>query len=167
LNLVPFAGIAFLWFMGVLRDRLGAGEDKLFATVFLGSGLLFVGLVFVSASGIGAILITYARAPSELRGSVTFTLARSLAYHLTTIYALKMAGVFMLTASTIIVRTGFTARWTAIIGYVAAATVILGSQFLDWTLFAFPIWVLIVSLNILVEDFWRPLGARNEVAGPH
>ena len=23
LNLVPFAGIAFLWFIGVLRDRLG------------------------------------------------------------------------------------------------------------------------------------------------
>ncbi len=24
LNLVPFAGIAFLWFIGVVRDRLGA-----------------------------------------------------------------------------------------------------------------------------------------------
>jgi hypothetical protein len=40
MNLVPFAGIAFLWFIGVLRDRLGAREDRFFATVFLGSGLL-------------------------------------------------------------------------------------------------------------------------------
>src|SRR5271157_4739108 len=40
LGVVPFAGIAFLWFMGVLRDRLGELEDKFFATVFLGSGLL-------------------------------------------------------------------------------------------------------------------------------
>ena len=31
LNLVPFAGIAFLWFMGVLRDRLGELEDRVLA----------------------------------------------------------------------------------------------------------------------------------------
>ncbi|MGH7122085.1 MAG: hypothetical protein ACREFP_24340, partial [Acetobacteraceae bacterium] len=40
LNLVPFAGVAFMWFLGVLRDRLGAREDRFFATVFLGSGLM-------------------------------------------------------------------------------------------------------------------------------
>lgn len=33
------AGIAFLWFIGVIRDRSGAHEDRFFATVFLGSGL--------------------------------------------------------------------------------------------------------------------------------
>ena len=42
LDLVPFAGIAFLWFIGVLRNRLGELEDQFFATVFLASGLLFV-----------------------------------------------------------------------------------------------------------------------------
>ena len=42
LHLVPFAGIAFLWFFGVLRHQMRAAEDKLFATIFLGSGLLFV-----------------------------------------------------------------------------------------------------------------------------
>ena len=45
LNLLPFAGIAFLWFVGVMRDRIGAAEDRFFATVFLGSGLLFVAMV--------------------------------------------------------------------------------------------------------------------------
>jgi hypothetical protein len=39
-NQVPFAGIAFLWFIGMLRDRLGEFEDRFFATVFFGSGLL-------------------------------------------------------------------------------------------------------------------------------
>jgi hypothetical protein len=52
LNLIPFAGIAFLWFIGVLRDRIGEREDRFFATVFLGSGLLFVAMIFVAA-GIG------------------------------------------------------------------------------------------------------------------
>ena len=41
LDLVPFAGIAFLWFIGVLRSRLGKLEDQFFATVMLTSGLLF------------------------------------------------------------------------------------------------------------------------------
>jgi len=41
LSLVPFAGIAFLWFIGVVREQLGAVEDRLFSTVFMGSGLLF------------------------------------------------------------------------------------------------------------------------------
>src|SRR6478672_13266690 len=50
LHLVPFAGIAFLWFIGVIRDRLGGLEDRFFATIFLGSGLLFVGLTFVGAA---------------------------------------------------------------------------------------------------------------------
>jgi hypothetical protein len=50
LNLVPFAGIAFLWFMGVLRDRLGELEDRFFATVFLGSGLLFLAVLFAPPS---------------------------------------------------------------------------------------------------------------------
>ena len=47
---MPFAGIAFLWFVGVLRDRVGELEDRFFATVFLGSGLLFVGTLFVAAA---------------------------------------------------------------------------------------------------------------------
>src|SRR5271167_3691586 len=50
LDLVPFGGISFLWFMGVLRNRLGELEDQFFATVFLGSGLLFVANMFASAA---------------------------------------------------------------------------------------------------------------------
>ena len=50
LNLLPFAGIAFLWFIGVVRDRLGQHEDRFFATVFLGSGLLFLAMLFTSAA---------------------------------------------------------------------------------------------------------------------
>ncbi len=49
LHLVPFAGIAFLWFIGVVRDQLGDVEDRLFSTVFLGSGLLFLAMLFAGA----------------------------------------------------------------------------------------------------------------------
>ena len=49
LHLVPFAGIAFLWFIGVVREQLGEVEDRLFSTVFLGSGLLFLAMLFIGA----------------------------------------------------------------------------------------------------------------------
>ena len=52
LTLVPFAGIAFLWFMGVVRSRLGDLEDQFFSTVFFGSGLLFLAMMFASAMGV-------------------------------------------------------------------------------------------------------------------
>src|SRR5438552_15996484 len=59
LTLVPFAGIAFLWFMGVVRDRLGKLEDQFFSTVFFGSGLLFLAMMFASAAIAGGILESY------------------------------------------------------------------------------------------------------------
>ena len=56
LDLVPFAGIAFLWFVAVLRDHLGEFEDRFFATVFLGSGLLYIAMFFASAALAGGLL---------------------------------------------------------------------------------------------------------------
>ncbi|HEY5795866.1 MAG TPA: hypothetical protein VIU82_12695 [Bosea sp. (in: a-proteobacteria)] len=156
MNLIPFAGIAFLWFMGVLRDRMGENEHKLFATVFLGSGLLFVAMLFTAAAAIGAILVTHAALPREFSGSVTFALARAFAYNLTSIYALKVASVFLLTASTIVLKTGITARWTAIAGYAAAAFILLGSHAIDWTFLVFPLWVLLVSGDILLREYGQP-----------
>jgi hypothetical protein len=37
LGLMPFAGIAFIWFVGVLRDRMGHLEDQFFSSLFFGS----------------------------------------------------------------------------------------------------------------------------------
>ena len=35
MSLIPFAGLSFLWFMGVVRDRMGRQEDQFFSTLFL------------------------------------------------------------------------------------------------------------------------------------
>ena len=106
-----------------MRDRLGPDEDKLFATVFLGSGVLFVGLLFVAAAATSAIVFA-AQDPGFL-GGPTFRLARALAFDLTSVYAMKMAAVFMFTASSLIVRTGFTSRWTALLGYGLGLAVLM------------------------------------------
>jgi len=156
LNLVPFAGIAFLWFIGVLRDRLGEREDRFFATVFLGSGLLFLAMLFMSAAMVGGLIIAYTADPSRLIGSTTFTSARAMAYEIMNIYAIKMAGVFMIATSTFALRTGFLARWIAWLGYAVALLLLLSSRYIEGILMVFPLWVLLISLYILIDNLYRP-----------
>ena len=50
-TLVPFAGIAFLWFMGVIRDQLGEMEDQFFSSVFFGSGAYIFGRSMIKVMG--------------------------------------------------------------------------------------------------------------------
>jgi MFS family permease len=156
LNLVPFAGIAFLWFIGVLRDRLGEREDRFFATVFLGSGLLFLAMLFMSAAMVGGLIIAYSADPTRIVGSTTFTSARAIAYEVMNIYAIKMAGVFMIATSTLALRTRFIARWIAFFGYVLALLLLLSSRYIEGILLVFPLWVLLISLYILIDNLRQP-----------
>jgi hypothetical protein len=152
INLIPFAGVAFLWFIGVVRDRLAEAEDRLFATVFLGSGLLFLGMLFIAGAVFGAIVTVHVARPEALIGSPTFALARAFAYNVVNIYAIKMAGVFMMITSTLAIRTGFVARWLAIPGLVLALLLLFGSQSFDLSFAVFPAWVLLVSAYILIDN---------------
>lgn len=152
INIVPFAGIAFLWFIGVLRDRLGQREDRFFATVFFGSGLLFLAMLFVAAAVIGAIILAFADQPKELIDSAGFHFARSFAYGIVNVYMIKFAGVFMITTSTLAIYTEFAPRWIAFLGYGLALFILLGSYYLDWSLLIFPLWVLLISTYILLDD---------------
>ena len=117
LNLIPFAGISFLWFIGALRDRLGDREDRFFATVFFGSALLFLGGLFVASSLVGALLIAFAAEPNELLNSATLHFGHALAYNILNVYMVKMAAVFMITTSTVGISTKFVPRWFALLGY--------------------------------------------------
>ena len=154
LSMVPFAGIAFLWFIGVLRDRLGEREDRFFSTVFLGSGLLFLAMLFVSAGVTEAIIIAYGVQSKALLDTATFTFARAVSYVIMNTYAVKMAAVFMISLSTIAVRTAITPRWIAILGYTLALLILFGSRYLSWVVLVFPVWVLMISVHILIDN-WR------------
>ena len=63
--LMPFAGISFLWFIGVVRDRLGSYEDRFFATVFLGSGVLFLAMMFVASAVAAGLVASNSRVRSS------------------------------------------------------------------------------------------------------
>ena len=155
INLVPFAGIAFLWFIGVLRDRLGQLEDRFFATVFLGSGLLFLGMLFFASAVVDGVLIAFAAKPEEMIGSATFQFARAAVYATINVYMVKMASVFMITTSTIALYTGIAPRWLAILGYALALLLLFGSYYISWSFFIFPLWVFLLSVCILADSYRR------------
>jgi hypothetical protein len=143
LGLVPFAGIAFLWFIGVIRDRMGAREDRFFATVFLGSGLLFIALLFVDVAITAGLL----GAPSV--NSDVWQFGHSVMALLTS-YALKMAAVFMISTATITLRTAFMPRWLGWLGYAIAAILLVGAGLVPWVELLFPTWTLLVSVHLLM-----------------
>jgi len=150
--LVPFAGIAFLWFIGVVRDRVGAHEDRFFATVFLGSGLLFVAMLFTSSALMTGLLAAF-ESPSVTAGSGTvWTFGRSVTYTVLTVYAMKMAAVFTLSTTTIISRTTKAPRWLTISGYLTAVILLVSAGLVPWLELIFPLWVLALSLHILVAS---------------
>jgi hypothetical protein len=156
LNLVPFAGVAFLWFIGVLRDRLGQQEDRFFASVFFGSALLFLAMLFAAAALGGAlILVASSTDPNELINSATFRFARAATYVITNVYAIKMAGVFMFSTSTVVIYTEIAPRWIAYLGYVLACVLLVGSYYISWSFAVLPIWVLLVSIYIFADDLRR------------
>ena len=166
--LMPFAGIAFLWFIGVVRDVLGSLEDKFFSTVFIGSGLLFLAMIFASTA-VGAGLLASKEFLIE-GGERTEVAAfgQALLVALSNTYALRMAGVFMISLATIWLRTALMPRWLVVVSYILAVALLVASDTTLWVTVAFPLWVLVVSVLILTRpDMIAVAGDRDGFdAGP-
>jgi hypothetical protein len=152
LHLLPFSGIAFLWFVGVLRDRIGEYEDRFFATVFLGSGLLFLAMLFACAAVAGGVMMVYGSTPKALMESGMYTFGRNVTQQIMQVYTMKMAGVFMISTSTVAIRTGIFPRWMALLGYALALVLLLSLGYLSWIPVVFPLWVLLISVHILLAN---------------
>ena len=149
LHLVPFAGIAFLWFIGVVREQLGDVEDRLFSTVFLGSGLLFLAMLFsgaVTSSSIVAMLDGPSTNPD------VWAYGRDNAQRLISVYAMRMAAVFTLSVSTAGLRASALPRWISYVGYAVALGLLLGSAEQKWLQLLFPAVGLAGQRRHLVHD---------------
>jgi hypothetical protein len=113
----------------VLRDRIGEREDRFFASVFLGSGLLFVAMLFVAAAMAGA---TIAAASSAQPGADTLAVSRNVTTSLLNVYSMRMAAVFTLTTVTIARRTEIVSRWLTMAGLACALALIVGIGISPW-----------------------------------
>ena len=153
LGLVPFAGIAFLWFVGVVRDRIGEAEDRFFATVFLGSGLLFVALLFVTAAIAAGLVASAGDNAGIFKSSDAWEVGRRATYQLMTVYAMRMAAVFTIATSTILRRVGLAPRWLVVTGYATGVVLLVTLAFATWIELLFPVWVFVVSVYVLVAEF--------------
>lgn len=147
LQLIPFAGIAFLWFIGVIRSQVGASEDRFVGTVFLGSGLLFVALMFVAAGALSAALALLDTG-SE-RASEAPQAAGAFADALLGIFGARMGAVFVATVSTVGRRAGALPKWLVASGYVVAVLLLLTPPLPSPSQFLFPVWILLLSGYLL------------------
>jgi hypothetical protein len=146
--LMPFAGIAFLWFVGVVRDQMGRLEDRFFSSVFFGSSLLFLAMVFVAMAILGGILATVrADGGSTYEGEVV-RFGQALTLQISSVYGLKMAAVVMVSVGTIWLRTGLMPRWLVAFTYVLALALLVIVTNSAYLLLVFPGWVLGVSVLI-------------------
>ena len=87
--------------------------------------------LFAAAAVAGAFILVAFCDRNELIKSSTFRFARATTYILVNIYALKMAGVFMISTSTVLISTGIAPRWIAIVGYVLACILLVGSYYIS------------------------------------
>jgi hypothetical protein len=152
LYLAPFSGIMFLWFVAVIRDQLGEREDRFFATVFFGSGVLFVALVFAATAVAVAPSVAVRNLDQAAPTASTFGLLRSLSYTLMFAFATRAAAVFLLATATIGLRSRVIPRWLAIAGYVLGIALFLMVVVWDWIILVLPAWVAVVSLFILRRE---------------
>lgn len=155
LSLVPYAGIAFLWFIGVIRDRIGNYEDRFFSTVFFGSALIYLAMIFAAAALAAALIASYSVAAQSLFDSGLYIYNRALTWQLLNIYSIRMSAVFMISLGTIWIRTAVMPRWLVFITYGSALVLMFSISYSTWITLLFPAWVFVISLYILVQSL-RP-----------
>lgn len=153
IGLVPFAGIAFLWFMAVVRDRIGHLEDQFFSTLFFGSGLLYLAMIFTASALFGGLLHIGNRHPELLVDTGLYATIRAVSYQIVHEYAIRMAGMFMLVLGTIWFRTAIMPRWLVMVTYLFALILIFSISFSEWITMVFPAWVFLISAHILIANY--------------
>lgn len=147
LSLIPFAGIALLWFIAVLRTLVGSDEDRFIGTVFLGSGLLFIALLFAAASVLRAVLALQDAGIAV--GLETRAFGWTLASALLGSFGTRMAAVFVATVATAGRRSGAVPTWLGVIGYLVAVLLLLTPPLPTAVQFLFPGWVFVLSVWVL------------------
>jgi hypothetical protein len=151
-KLMPFAGITFLWFIGVVRDGFGRYEDRFFTSVFLGSGLLFLAMMFVSTAVAAALVATNTGVTDPAAHAEVIAFGKMIVVSATKTYAIRMAAVFMISLATIWLKTGLMPRWLVVVSYLVALALLIAGDVSMWLTLAFPIWVLVVSALILLRS---------------
>ena len=131
---------------------MGGLEDRFFATVFLGSGLLYIAMIFMSGAMAGGLIRVLLLAPESLIHTGAYLFGRAEVYQTMNVYGSKMAGVFMSSTSTILLRTLIVPRWIAFVGYALGTMLVLSVGLTVWVSLVFPLWLFLVSAALLLRQ---------------
>ena len=150
LGLASVAAIAFLWFVAVIRRRLGDREDRFFATVFFGSGIAHVAVSLAGAAVLAGPAVAMTTLDAAEVSPASASLAGGIAAGLLLVVGPRVQAVFIFTTSTVILRSKVLPSWLAVVGY-AAGLVMFVTPFVTLPLgYVFPVWVFAVSVVLLV-----------------
>jgi hypothetical protein len=162
--LVPFAGVAFMWFMAAIRERGSLRTDRFFDTIFLISGAVFVATLFGGVAGTASLLeapqIGAAFSPTE----ETIRSGRLMGFAFFNIYAARAAGVFTMVTAGMLLRSEPFPRWLGLVSIGIALVLLLGVAYSLWFIYLFPAWTALVSVTYLVVFRGRPAVAEGSDA---
>ncbi len=164
MQVLVFSTIAFLWFVGVVRGRLGGREPKLFGTTFFGASILLAGSLFAGGALLAApsVLVEVGdKAPSAEAASMT----RAGAAAMLAVFAPRVATLVMFSTATLGRATGALPSWLVWVTYVVGGVELVNVTVATPTVYVVPAWIGLVSVVLLVR---RPTGAfeLGEVSTP-
>jgi len=154
LYLIPFAGIAFLWHAHCTRLLIESRTPSPSAIPYglqLVSGVLFVVLLFAGTASAGAVALlkdlTTAPLPSAdfVRGML------AVGYGMVFVYALRGAGMYALTTTTLLRNTKIMPTWLAVLSYLLAAFLLLSTVMHPVAMLVFPSWIVIMSVVVFIR----------------
>lgn len=157
LQVVVFASIAFLWFVGVVRGRLGDNEPRLFGTVFLGGSVLLAGVMFVGTAALAApsvLLEVGGRFPDPGAASMT----RAFAATVLSVFAPRVTALVMISTASLGRKTGALPRWLVVLSYVLGIAELVNVTISQPSLYSFPAWLALVSVVLLIRHPEQRLG---------
>jgi hypothetical protein len=150
LQILVIATVGFLWFIGVIRGRIGDPAPKLFETVFFGGGILYAGLLFVGAAALAAPFVLADIGGMDVEAG-SAAMARSFARVMLGVFASRVAALVVLSTSTLGLRTGVLPRWLILAGYLVGVGILVNVTFFTPSVYAFPGWIALVSLVLLLR----------------
>jgi hypothetical protein len=147
--LVPFAGLAFLWFMFSLREALGhSAGDTMVGGLQLATGVAFLCLLFAGTAAVASAALLQHRTGLFGLHMETIRAHLSLGYTLVFLYGVRMAGAFMIATTTLAARRGLLSRWPAAVSYAAAVLLLIAASQRPAALVVLPAWTLAMSLVV-------------------
>jgi hypothetical protein len=152
LYLVPFAGIAFLWHMTAIRavlDTITPTPSAMAHGLNLLAGVLFVTLLFAGTAAVGAVAFGIYFGHTSAEDPTTARALTALGYGLVFVFAVRGAGMFALTTTTLLRNAKVLPAAAAIVAYVLAAFLLLAVTKNPVAVLVFPAWVVVISVFLL------------------